>query len=231
MKPILLLLILCLSPILNAQERMRTCRTLFLNGPEQAAHAYYLFDGKQSREVELPRLSLSPVYEFRPGDLKLWLLTSPAGEADDIPEATPSVVIPAGVMDFYLLIAHDPANQALPLRMQCVNAGHDHVGRGDMLWFNLTPKQIAGKIGRSTLNLPPMKSTLVKEPALEQGDYPVEIYFRVPNDDRTHPLIESRWRHDPSARSLVFVFDEGNRRAPRVRSFSDFRMAEKKKDL
>ncbi len=230
MKPILLILLLCLTSFLHAQERKRTCRTLFLNGPQQAEHAYFLFDGKQSQEVEFPRLSLSPVYEFRPGDLKLRLLTSPAVEADDVPEGMPSVVIPAGVLDFYLLISHDPANQALPLRMQYVNAGHDHVGRGDMLWFNLTPKQLAGKIGRSTLNLPPMKSTLVKEPALEQGDYPVEIYFRVPNDDRTHPLIESQWRHDPSSRSLVFVFDEGNRRAPRIRSFSDFRMAEKKKD-
>lgn len=52
----------------------------------------------------------------------------------------------------------------------------------------------------------------------------------VPNDDRTHPLIESQWRHDPRSRSVVFVFDEGRRRAPRVMSFSDFRVAEEKED-
>jgi hypothetical protein len=228
MKYTFLFLFLFLSPFLNAQERKHTCRTLFLNGPQQAADTYYLFDGKQSLEVEFPRLSLSPVYEFRPGDLKLWLLTSPAGKPDDIPEGTPSVAVPAGVLDFYLLISHDPANKLLPLRMQLVNANQDHIGRGEMLWINLTPKHLAGKIGRSTLNLPPMKSALVKEPALKAGDYPVEIYFRVPDDERTHPLIESRWSHDPRSRSIVFVFDEGKRRAPRIRSFSDFRMAEKK---
>jgi hypothetical protein len=107
-----------------------------------------------------------------------------------------------------------------------VNANYDRVGRGDMLWFNLTPKHLVGKIGRSSLNLPAKKSSLVKEPARERGNYPVEIYFRVPGDDRTHPLIESQWRHDPRSRSIVFVYDEGKRRAPRVQSFSDFRMAE-----
>lgn len=210
--------------MLSAQEGGHTCRTLFLNGPQQAAATYYLFDGKQSQEVVFPRLSLSPVYEFRPGDLKLWLVTSPVGNPDDLPEGTPSVVVPAGALDFYLLISRDPTNKILPLRMQLVNANHDRIGRGEMLWFNLTPKHLVGEIGRSTLKLPPMKSVLVKEPAREQGNYPVEIYFRVPGDERTHPLIESQWRHDPRIRSIVFVFDEGKRRAPRIMSFSDFRM-------
>jgi hypothetical protein len=48
----------------------------------------------------------------------------------------------------------------------------------------------------------------------------VEIYFRVPNDERTHPLIESQWRHDPRSRSIVFVYDEGKRRVPKISSFS-----------
>jgi hypothetical protein len=218
----LILLFLFLVPMLHAQERGHTCRTLFLNGPQQAESDYYLFDGIRSQKIELPRLSLSPVYDIRPGDVKLWLLTSPVQKPDEIPEGAPSVVVPAGTFDFYLLISRDPANKILPLRMQLVNANHDRIGRGEMLWFNLTPKYLVGEIGRSSLKLPPMKSVLVKEPALERGGYPVEIYFRVPDDERTHPLIESQWRHDPRSRSIVF--DEGKRRAPRIMSFSDFRM-------
>jgi hypothetical protein len=225
-----LLILLFLAPILTAQEREHTCRTVFLNGPQQAASDYYLFDGKRSLKIKLPRLSLSPVYKVRPGKVKLWLLTSPVADPENIPEGTPSIIVPAVALDFYLLIARDQANKVLPLRMQLVNANHDRIGRGEMLWFNLTPKYIAGKIGKEYLKLPPKKSVLVKEPTRGKGSYSAEIYFRVPGDPRTHPLIESQWRHDPRSRCIVFVYDEGKRRAPRIRSFSDFRMPEKKKE-
>jgi hypothetical protein len=220
---LLLLSLLSLAPALNAQEREHTCRMVFLNGPQQAASDYYLFDGKQSQKVVLPRLSLSPVYKIRPGKVKLWLLNSPVQAVEEIPKGTPSVVIPAGTLDFYLLIVRDLSNKILPLRMQIVNANYDKIRLGEMLWFNLTPKYLVGKIGRASLKLPPKKSALVKAPARQRSGYPVEIYFRAPNDDRTHPLIESQWRHDPRSRCIVFVFDEGKRRAPKIRSFSDFR--------
>ncbi len=132
------------------------------------------------------------------------------------------------VSDFYLLIIRDPSNKALPLRMQIVNANYDKIRLGEMLWFNLTEKHLVGKIGSASLKLPPNQMAITQEPARENVNYPVEIYFRVPDDDRTHPLIESQWRHDPRSRSVVFVYDEGRRRAPRMMSFSDFRMAERK---
>lgn len=220
------LLILFLTTLLNAQERGHTCRTLFLNGPQQAESDYYLFDGINSQKIELPRLNLSPVYKLRPGNIKIWLLTAPVGKIEEIPEGTPSGIVPAEVSDFYLLIVRDPANKSLPLRMQIVNANYDRIRHGEMLWFNLTAKHVVGKIGNASLKLPPNQSAIVKEPASGNVSYPAEIYFRVENDDRTHPLIESQWRHDPRSRSIVFVYDEGKRRAPRISSFSDFRTAE-----
>jgi len=219
-----ILLILFLATFINAQEREHTCRTLFLNGPQQAESDYYLFDGMSSQKIELPRLNLSPVYKVRAGNIKIWLLTAPAGKLEEIPEGAPSGNVPADVSDFYLLIVRDPFNKALPLRMQIVNANYDRIRLGEMLWFNLTPKQLVGKIGSASLKLPPNQSAITLEPARENVMYPVEIYFRVPDDDRTHPLIESQWRHDPRSRSIVFVYDEGKRRAPKLSSFSDFRM-------
>lgn len=221
MKILLILLILC--PFVGAQEREHTFRTLFLNGPQRAASKYYLFDGTKSQEIKFPRLSLSPVYKLPAGNLRLSLLTSPVVEREEVPEGAPTVTIPAATQDFYLLISRDPENDVVPLRMQVVNANYDRIGRGEMLWFNLTPKYLKGTLGRGSLELPPKKTALVKEPAREFGNYPVEIYFRVPGDERTHPLIESQWSHDPRARSIVFVYDEGKRRAPRVQAFTDFR--------
>lgn len=219
---------LFIAPLTEAQERLHTCRILFLNGPQRAASKYFLFDGQSCEEVKLPRLSFSPIYKLRAGNIKLWLLTSPITQIEQLPEGAPSVVIPESMRDFYLLMARDPSNGVVPLRMQVVNANYDMIGRGEMLWFNLTPKHVIGKIGKSDLKLPAHQSVLVREPAQQSGSYPVEIYFRVPNDNRVHPLIESQWNHDPRSRSIVFVFDEGKRRAPRIQSFADFRMPEKK---
>ena len=226
----LTLLVLFLATFLNAEEREHTCRTLFFNAPQQQKNNYYLYDGKSSQKIELPRLSLSPVYKVRPGPIKIWLLAAPVRKLEEIPEGAPSETVPEGVSDFYLLIVRDPSNKTLPLRMQVVNANYDRIGLGEMLWFNLTAKQLTGKLGKVPLNLGPNTSTLVGKPASAAADYPVEIYFRVPGDARTHPLIESQWHHDPRSRSIVFVYDEGNRRAPRISSFSDFRHAEEHKD-
>jgi hypothetical protein len=226
----IILLLLSLASILPAAEVNRTCRILFPGGPEQAAGKYYLFDGISSQEVTLPRLSLSPVYKLRPGDIKIRLLTSPMTKHEEVPPGTPEVTVPASVSDIYLLVSNDPDNSVLPLQMRVVNANYDKIRLGEMLWFNLTHKHLAGKIGKSSLNLAANASAVIHEPASSPGEYPVEIYFRVPGDERTHPLIESQWHHDPRSRCIVFVFDEGRRRAPRVMSFSDFRQIEKKED-
>jgi hypothetical protein len=222
----IILLLLSLASMLQAQENVRTCRILFPNAPQQPAGSYYLFDGQTSQEVTLPRLSFSPVYKLRPGDIKIWLLTTPVGKPEEIPPGSPEVTVNAATKDIYLLIITDPENRVLPMRMEVVNANYDKIRLGEMLWINLTPKHLAGTVGKAPLNLAANSSALLKAPASSHEDYPVEIYFRVTNDDRTHPLIESQWRHDPRSRSVVFVYDEGRRRAPRVMSFSDFRIPE-----
>lgn len=223
-----ILLFFLLANLLKAEEREHTCRTLFLNGPEQQESNYYLFDGEKSQNIQLPRLSLSPVYKVRPGHTKIWLLTTPVEKIEEIPVGSPSAIIPVEISDFYLLIVRDPSNKSLPLRMQIVNANYDRIRLGEMLWFNLTQKHLVGEIGSASLKLPPNESVITKKPARENVNYPVEIYFRVANDDRTHPLIESQWQHNPNSRFIVFVYDEGKRRAPKISSFSDFRIPEEK---
>lgn len=224
------LLFLCLAAVSAAQEAAHTARILFLNGPQGAAGPYYLFDGEKAQEVELPRMSFSPVYELRPGNLKLWLLDKPPADAKSVPEGAPFVLVPAGVTNFYLICGVDASNKILPIQMRLVNADSDKIGRGEMLWFNLTAKALVGKVGSRDLRLGPEATYLVKEPANGYENYPIELYFRVQGDERTHPLIESQWRHDPRTRSVVFVFDEGKRRAPRVMAFSDFRMPKEKEE-
>ena len=76
-------LLLFLTALLTAQEGEHTCRTLFLNGPQQAPGKYYLFDGRSSQEVALPRLSFSPVYKLAPNSSAL--VNEPAGKLEKYP--------------------------------------------------------------------------------------------------------------------------------------------------
>ena len=97
-----------------------------------------------------------------------------------------------------------------------------------MLWFNLTDKAVAGKIGGHRITLKPGSREVVKEPRSGKGDYPVEVYFLIKGDDYIHPLCETQWRHDPRSRALVFVMPDKSRRAPRIFSFSDYRQEPEK---
>lgn len=202
----------------------RTCRIIFLDRPATAPRQLYLFDGEKIQEVELPRLNLSPVYPLPEGNLNLRFFLNAPTDLENIPEGAPSVEIPESTQDVYLILTSDLENTVAPVTIQTVSADSTHVSRGQMLWFNLTDKHVGGKIGSEKLDLKPLARERVSEPRQGSGDYPVELYFLIRGDSHLHPLCESKWRHDPRSRSLVFVATNGKRRAPRIYSVSDFRL-------
>ena len=115
-----LLLISLFTGVAPAQEKApkRTCRILFLEGPDTALRTLHLFDGTRSQEVELPRLNFSPVYELPPGNLNLTLLPDPPAAPDQIPAGAPAAKLPETVVDFYLLLVSDQANKIAPVSMR-----------------------------------------------------------------------------------------------------------------
>jgi len=209
------------------QENPRTCRILVLSGPGSVPEKLHLFDGLVSREVEMPRMNLSPVYEIAPGSITIRMLSEPLLDPKALPAEAPSIVVPANLRDIYLLVTADRSNNVAPVKLAVVNANHERLGRGEILWYNLSDKAVAGKIGSRTLNLKPGASTVLGEPASGHEEYPVELYFRVQGDDFTHPLCETQWRHDPRSRSLAFIITEGKRKVPRVFTYADYREPKK----
>lgn len=201
-------------------------RILFLDGPDTAPDSLFLFDGANALEVELPRLSLSPVYELRPGDLVLSLLPKPPAKPEVLPSGAPTAKVPAGVVDFHLLLTSAPSNPVAPVRMQVINAGSDRLKRGQMLWFNLTGNTIGGTVGSEKLLIGPQSRVILDPPAAGSQDYPVDLAFRIPGDAHPYPLCETKWLHDPRSRSLAFVISKTGVRTPRVLVFSDFRVAD-----
>lgn len=205
----------------------RTCRILFLNGPDDAPDTLHLFDGETAQEVDLPRMNFSKVYELRPGALTLALLPAPPAEPQQVPAGAPTVKVPETVTDFYLLLTSDPENKVAPVRANLINANAGRLGRGQMLWFNLTDKLIGGRIGSETLVLKPQSRHVIDPPARGHDNYPVDISYRIAGNDALYPLCETQWLHDPRSRSVAFVFQKPGVRTPRVLVFPDYREAPK----
>lgn len=221
--PILALLLVLPALGDTGKPAPHTCRVLFFNPPAGAPGTLQLFDGATCREVELPKMNFSPVYELPPGRLALCLLPAPPQDPARLPAGAPRAVVPEDVVDFYLFVTSDPKNQVAPVRMQVINAGSDRLKAGQMLWFNLTANTVAGTLGSERLLILPGKRVVLDPPARGNVDYPVSLGFRIPNDPNTYPLCETRWRHDPRSRSVIFIQSEEGSRTPRVRGFSDYR--------
>ena len=223
------LLLLILTVTLFGKVPERTCRILFLAGPPDAPRTLQLFDGKESREVELPRMNFSRVYELPTGALKLYLLPVAPADPTKIPATAPVVTVAETVTDIYLLVSSDPSNKVSPVRMQVINAGEDKLKCGQMLWFNLSPNAVGGTLGSRKLLLAPNSRVVVEAPANGSEEYPVSLSFRIPGNEQVYPLCETRWRHDPRGREVVFVLVQDGCRSPRVIGFTDYREPPSKK--
>lgn len=224
----LLAFLCCLLPLsLSAQEKKgaRTCRILFLGAADTDPEKLYLHDGTTAREVELPRLNLSKVYDLPGGELTLKMLPAPPEKDKPIPAAAPSVTVPETTGDLYLLLSPDPENKVAPVRMQVIDASADHFKPGQMLWFNLTPHDVGGSVGKQQLVLKTRAKVMLDPPASAVESYNVNLTFRIAGKDALYPLCETQWNHDPSARTIVFVVNEPGSRTPRVLGFPDHRVS------
>lgn len=205
------------------QADTRTCRIVYLSAPPDAPKALQMFDGESCHEVELPRMNLSRIYTLRPGALTLSMLAEPATDPLTVPEGVPSALVPESFQHIYLVIRHDPANKVVPVKMAVINANYGRIGRGEMLWVNYSKSSVSGTIGSKELESQPGDEDLVGEPAAGRESYPVELSFQAPGKKISSPLFESRWRHDPRSRSIVFIVADGDLTAPRVLTYSDYR--------
>lgn len=224
--------LLCLLPILaTAQAKgTRTCRLLFLGAPDGAPEKLHLFDGTTSQEVELPQMNLSPVYQLVGGPLVLRLLPAAPAKPEDVSSDAPKVALPEAVTDCYLLVSSDPTNKIAPVKLQVIDADPAKFTNGQMLWFNLTPNQIGGKIGDSDLAMTANSRKILDAPASANEDYNVNLSFRMPGNERLYPLCETKWQHDTRSRTVVFVVIQEGTRTPRVLGFPDYRKAAPKSE-
>ena len=212
-----------------AQVSQRTCRILFLAAPVDAPQKVFLFDGITSQEVELPSMNLSKVYSLAAGNLTLSMLgTKPAADVP-LPLGAPKAAVAETLQDIYILVASDPANKVVPVRFQVINANAEGFKNGQLLWYNLSPHRIGGKIGTEVLDLAPNARAILKAPSTTSGDYNVKIGYVPAGTERAEPICETVWTHEPRSKNIVFVVPVADSRIPRIMGFPDFRGSIEKK--
>ncbi|MFM2171724.1 MAG: hypothetical protein RI957_1953 [Verrucomicrobiota bacterium] len=225
-------LLFCLVTVLTAHAEKtpaRTCRILFLNGPDSAPDTLHLFDGTRSQEVDLPRMNLSKVYELPTGPLTLRLLDKPVTGPKLLPTDAPSATVAETMLDLYLLVTSVSTDPSSPLRIQIISANNDQLRSGQMLWFNLSDQDIGGVVGSQKLLLRAQSRQVMEAPASKNEGYAVNLSYRRDGSDSLYPLCETKWQHDPRSRSLAFVIKENGARTPRVMVFPDYREAPEEK--
>lgn len=207
-------------------EGGRTFRILFLAAPADAPETLYLSDGTGTREVELPRLNFSPVYQLPAATRAIHLLPAAPATPEEVPPGAPAAAIPEPITDFYLLVSSDPANAIAPVKMQIIDADPEKFRMGQMLWFNLTANRVGGPLGSSSLNLAPNSRKITEAPASRNEDFLVNLSYRMPGNERLYPLCETKWRHDPLSRTVLFVLPQQGNRTPRILGIPDSREQE-----
>jgi hypothetical protein len=203
----------------------RTCRILFLGAPDNAPEKLHLFDGKFSREVELPQMNLSPVYKLPAGPLVVRLMANAPAKPEEVDPGAPKAPVAETIKDFFLLVTPDPANKTVPVKLQVIDGDASKFGKGEMMWYNLTPYSIGGKVGSEQLAMAANSKANLKPPAATNEDYAVSLAYRKAGDKRPYPLCETKWLHDPKTRTLLFVIVQPGSTTPRVLGFPDHRSA------
>jgi hypothetical protein len=209
----------------------RTCRFLFLAPQDNAPEKAYLHDGKESREVKLPSMNLSDVHELPAGDITLRLLPQPWVADQPLPPGAPAIALPQAIRDCYIIVASDPNNKVLPLRLQIIDANPAGFKNGQLMWFNLSPFAIGGLLGEERLNLKPKSQTIVDAPAKGFDTYPVTLGYQPETGKRVEPLCSTYWRHHPEARSVMFVVTSPTGKAPVIKGFTDSRVKSSEKEI
>lgn len=211
------LILISLFSALSLASAERTVSAVFFDAPPNAPKKMFAHIGKESFEIALPSMNLSDRIEIPSGEVVMQMTHSPVPEGTVIPPTAPSVRIPEDWADVVLLVAANPQSQGdFPIKILPVNASPGVFKPGQLLFFNLTKAQLAGKLGSSTLRVKAGSSVVVDPPAKADEDYPVEIDYLPPNSTEPLPLSRTVWRNEVQMRHLMFILDDKDRMVPRI---------------
>jgi len=204
------------------QKGERVCRIIFPERPNDAPKSAFLFDGKESRRVDLPSMNFSKVITLPPGKLTLVLTQKKIEDPKNFPDNAPKLKVEPNVSDFYILLTARHSNSFSSIKMSAIDISNNQLEPGETYWINKSEHKIFGKLGENDFSINPNSHTVSRDPTPETGYYRAELSYQSAAEGKLHQIIKQNWWHDANKKHLGFIVDTGGR-LPKVFYYRDFR--------
>jgi len=214
------LLAVFLAAFAVAQEASsaRSLRLLYVQAPDDAPESVVLVVGKEAKDLDLPRLSVSTKRLALPaGPVRVFAATKVPTKAEPLPADAPFVDIPEGMDAPLVVLLPSGATGPLAFRMLPVEFARSKAPEGAVLWFNLSARTVFAKLGTAQAAVAP-RQTAVMVPPGKPGDVYHVLVDVSPDQGETEnvPLMRSSWVKEAGQRHLLFVVPDPSRKVPRI---------------
>ncbi len=214
------LFLTCLVAVASAQEgsSARSLRLLYVQAPDDAPASLFLVAGKEIKEVDLPRLSISTKrLGLSTGAVRVYAASKAPTKDEPLPANAPFVDIPDSMNDPLVVLL--PTGEAGPLafRMLPVEFSRTKAPEGAVLWFNLSGRTLYSKLGTAQAIVAP-RQTAIQLPPGKPGDVYHVLVDVAPEqgEEESVPLMRSSWVKEPGQRHLLFIVPDPDRKVPRI---------------
>ncbi len=218
-------LLACLAASVSAQDASstRSVRLLYVQAPDDAPASVFLVAGKEAKEIDLPRLSLSTKRLALPAGLvRVYAATKAPTKAEPLPADAPFVDIPEAMNDPLVVLLPSGGTGPLAFQMLPVEFSRTKAPEGAVLWFNLSARTVFAKLGAAQATVAPRQSVVQSPPGRNGDVYHVLIDVSPePGETDNVPLMRSSWVKEPGQRHLLFVVPDPSRKVPRIVAVPD----------
>jgi len=199
----------------------RSLRMVYVQAPEDAPEKVFLLvgnDAKATREIDLPRMSLSTSRcEIPAGLVRVVAATKVPTRDDPLPANAPFVDIPETMRDPLLVLLPSGGTGPLAFRMLPVEFSDEAAPDSSVIWFNLSERTLFAKLGTAQVSVAPRRSGTVLPSGKVGDNYPVMVDLSPDEGEaETVPFLRARWAKDAGRRDLLFVFNDVGRKYPRL---------------
>lgn len=136
----------------------------------------------------------------------------PPGREPEPPLA--AVDLPAGA-DQVLIVAA-PSGKSDGIRLIAYDISSSDLAKGDYMIFNFSHSSLSMIFDTRKILVPPGRETVVRDPRWKSRPLAFPIRIATIIGDTAKPVYSSFWEHQPSNRTLLFIFN-GNRPSQAIR--------------
>ena len=215
------LLAFLLLSLFMTEGEARSLRIAYLTKGNDSPADFYLYGVSYSAEIDLNRSNFSKEITIPDGNVQMALLKHLPEEGSPPPQGAPVITVSESWERVLVVLLHDPDNSVFPVKPLVINASRHKLAKGQSRIYNLTDYIFAGSLGDVKIKLESGKSTIVKAPRKDTGDYTTILGYEN-KEGEIIKFFSGVWRHYPEHRQLIFIVPPNKGRHPVAKTFRDF---------